>query len=553
MSSSSGIRRIVAPTRLAGLVAIGFAQAVAVAAAAVGVAGLGGELPIGTATAVAVLCGAALAGAYLRARERVAAEMLGRDVVHTLRLRMFRHLLRVSPQFLRQRRRGAAIVRFVGDLQAVRRWVSLGLARLAVAGTTVAGCLVALAFATLPLAAVLVALVGIGAAAAGLLSGPLRQTNRELRRRRGQLANFVTEQVTALEITQLHGRGSAERRRLERRSQRLGTALVARARCLGMLDAVTFAATAAVSLAVMLIGRFGSPDTLPRPGALMAALVAVALLAPSLRDLARVFEYWQAARVAIERFERFFGWPVVERLRHRQPLAKPDGRIEFRRVWLSARVPAFSAVIEPGEHVAVAGPNGVGKSHLLALLAGLAEPASGEILLGQQPLVTVDIDSLRRSVALVSADLPLVRGSLRRNLRYHRNAATADDATFRRVVELCALDDLVARLDLGLATRVTEGGRNLSHGERQRIALARALMASPRVLLLDEVDAHLDDTSRRVLDRVIRQFDGTIIAATHDEQLVELLDRRVELVASPAANPKAPVETLLAAVGGDGS
>jgi len=547
-SSRLGGRRIVEPHRLLGLLAIGFGQAAAVAAAALGAAGLAGNLAYSTSAAVGILCGAAAAGACLRAGERVVAERLGRNVVHELRLRMFRHLLRVSPQFLRQRRRGAAIVRFVGDLQAVRRWVSLGLARLAVSSATALGCLVVLAFVDGKLALVLAAVIGVAAVGVGLLAGPLERANRNLRRRRGQLANLVTEQITALEITQLHGRGAGERRRLERRSDRLGEALVTRARWLGTLDAATFVATAAVTLAVMLLARFAHPDSAPQSGTIMAALVAVALLAPSLRDLARVFEYWQAMRVAIERFEQFFGWPVQRRPRGAPALATPRGAIEYREVWLSERAPAFSARIGFGERVALVGPNGIGKSRLLALTAGLLEQRGGEVLIGGQRLDTVDVGSLRRNVALVSTDLPLVRGSLRRNLRYHKSAARADTQAVQRIIDLCALGDVVERLDRRLETRIAEGGRNLSQGERQRIALARALMAEPSILLLDEVDAHLDEKSRSVLERVIREFDGTIIAATHDARLLGAIHRHIDLLEHAGAG-KTPRDSRRAAAG----
>jgi len=547
-SSRLGELRLVEPRRLLGLLAIGFGQAAAVAAAALGAAGLAGNLAYSTSAAVGILCAAAAAGACLRAAERVAAERLGRAVVHDLRLRMFRHLLRVSPQFLRQRRRGAAIVRFVGDLQAVRRWVSLGLARLAVSGATALGCLIVLAEVDARLALVLTAVISLAAVGVGLLAAPLGQANRNLRHRRGQLANLVTEQVTALEITQLHGRGSGEQRRLERRSDRLGAALVARARWLGALDAATFVATAAVTLAVMLLAHLAHADPVAQSGTIMAALVAVALLAPSLRDLARVFEYWQAVRVALERLEQFFGWPVQRRPHSAPALADPHGAIEYRGVWLSERVPALSTTIGFGERVALVGPNGIGKSRMLALTAGLVELRGGEVLIGGQSLDAVDVGSLRRSIALVSTDLPLVRGSLRRNLRYHRTAARAGTEAVQRIIDLCALDDVVERLDRGLETRIAEGGRNLSHGERQRIALARALMAEPSILLLDEVDAHLDEKSRSVLERVIREFNGTIIAATHDTRLLGAIHRHIDLLGY-AGIGKMPVDSRPAAVG----
>lgn len=523
------------PRGLTRLVGVGFGQAVAVGAAAFASRGL---MPPsdGRATAgmIGVLVAAAIAGSLLRGRERLEAEILGQRVVHRLRSRMFRHLLRVSPGYMLRRRRGAAIVRFVGDLQAIRRWVSLGLARLVVSGTTLLGCLGVLLWVAPLLAAAVAIVVSFLLVAMFLLAAPLARSNRVVRRSRGTLANVVTEQVTAHAITHVHGRARGERRRLERRSERLADALIARAGWLGRLDSLTYGATALVTIALILLGaRSGMGDA--APSTVVATLVVVALLSPSLRDLARVFEYLQSVRVAIERLESFFDWPQPRRRRDAPDLRNPRGAIEYRGVRLSGRVRSFDARVEPHERIALLGSNGAGKSSLLALTAGLLEPGPGEVLLGGQRIDEVDLDSLHRHVAIISPELPLVRGSLRRNLLYHVEAREA--AALDEVVEMCGLGGLIARLG-GLDARILEGGRNLSQGERQRIALARALMAKPSVLLLDEVDAHLDRHAMEVLAHVIRKFDGIVIAATHDLALLGELDRSIDLDAVDARTQK---------------
>lgn len=522
------------PVALARLVAIGLGQAIAVAAAAVASSRLtvgsgAGGLRIASMWLV-VLLAVALGGSLLRGRERLEAEVLGQRVVQRVRSRMFNHLLGVAPSYLRNRRRGATIVRFFGDLQALRRWVSLGAARLVVSGTTLAACVTAL-FWFEPRAAVAVAIMLLlFATSVAVLAGRLAEGNRMVRRRRGQLANFVTEQVTAQEITRTHVRQRAEQRRLVRRSRRLGEALVVRARRLGLLDAATYGTTALLTATFIILPGYGSGG--PAASArIVPMLVVTALLAPSLRELSRVFEYRQAARVAQDRLDAFFAWPLANRIRGAMPLSNPKRAIIYRDVWLSEREPKFSARIEKGEHVVLLGDNGVGKSTLLALTAGLLEPRLGTIEIGGQSLDLVMPESLHEHVALVSLDLPLVRGTLRRNLFYHRAANV--DARLEHVIDLCGLDALFIRLGDGLDTRITEAGRNLSHGERLRIALARALMAGPSVLLLDEVDAHLDAISRRIMERVVRQFDGIVLAVTHDAELLHVFDRNIELGRRP--------------------
>jgi ATP-binding cassette subfamily B protein len=125
---------------------------------------------------------------------------------------------------------------------------------------------------------------------------------------------------------------------------------------------------------------------------------------------------------------------------------------------------------------------------------------------------------------MAAPHLPLLRGSVERNLRYRHPDAT--DEELARVVELCGLGDVLAELPDGLRSRVRDGGVNLSAGQRQRLALARALLGEPRVLLLDEPDANLDVSAREAVDRVIRNRRGhsTILVVSHRAEALALAD-----------------------------
>ena len=127
-----------------------------------------------------------------------------------------------------------------------------------------------------------------------------------------------------------------------------------------------------------------------------------------------------------------------------------------------------------------------------------------------------------RQIGMVAPDLPLMRGTVRRNLTYRKPAAT--DAELDRVLMACHLDELLDELPNGLNTWLTEGGRNLSVGQRQRLALGRALLGNPPVLLLDEPTQNLDEASREVFRRVIAHNKGTVLLVTHDAGVAALAD-----------------------------
>jgi len=201
---------------------------------------------------------------------------------------------------------------------------------------------------------------------------------------------------------------------------------------------------------------------------------------------------------------------------------------------------------EPGAVVALVGPNGAGKSTLLSLAARLIDPDEGRVVLDGQDLAKHSLASVRRAIGMMSPDLPLLRGTIDKNLRYRWPDAPVEEID--RVKALCEIDKVLAELPEGEQTRVTEGGGNLSLGQRQRIALARALLGRPSILLLDEADAHLDHDSRAVLERILAEYRGTVLLVTHSGDRLADVDtiwrmkagRLVEVATPAEASAKLP-------------
>jgi len=468
---------------------------------------------------------AAAAVAWLRSRERVDAERLGQSYVHALRMKLYDRLSAVAPRSLQSRSRGGVMLRFVGDLNAIKQWVSLGLSRLIVAGTFVSGALVGLAFVNAALCVAVGVVVLAGAAVSLLLARPLRDRSREARRRSARIAANVNEKVASIGVVQVFGQTARERERIRRQSRRLREAMIARARVIGVLRGVAEGTAALASVAVLLVGAAEVNAGRASPGTVVAAMSIVGLLMAPLRDLGRVQEYWHASRVSLEKAEDFLTTPTMLRDDAGAPeLGRVVGRLAFEDVTLAGSLHGVSAVAQPGTVVLVSGPNGAGKSSLLALAARMVDPDAGRVTLDGRDLSDHSMASVRAAVSIAGPDLPLLRGSVARNLRYRWPDAPAQE--LERVRELCGLDDLVDALPDGDATMIRDGGVNLSAGQRQRLTLARALVGDPRVLLLDEADANLDADARRVVDRVVRQLRGccTILLVSHRPEALELAD-----------------------------
>lgn len=452
--------------------------------------------------------------AWLRARERADAERLGQEYVYQVRLAVFDRLGALAPRVLQRRRRGSLMLRFVGDLSALRQWVSLGLARLTIAGMTAGIALVALGWMNRILALAAGLILAGGAVAALALAKPLRAAVRESRRRQSALAANVNEKIAAMAAVQLCNQGQRERRHIARQGRRLRDAMVERARIGGWLRAITEATSGLAVATVVLLGALEVASGTTTPGTVVGAMTIVGLLLPALRDLGRVHEYWHGFQVASERIERFLELPNLVNERPNAPdLTVERGQLELRQVSVTGVFEDLNVVAPAGGVIAIVGPNGAGKSTLLALAARLLDPDQGEVRLDGRDFARHSLASVRRAVGMVSAELPLLKGSIARNLRYRWPEAPPEEV--ERVCALCGVDELLAELPEGAQTRLLEDGKNLSPGQRQRIALARALLGDPALLLLDEVEANLDARAEAVVDRVLARHCGTVLMVTH--------------------------------------
>jgi len=346
---------------------------------------------------------------------------------------------------------------------------------------------------------------------------------RASRRRRARLSANVNQQVAAIGVIHAFGQADREHDRLRRQSRRLRTATVDSARATGNLMGLG-EGTAAMATAVTIgVGAYEVGAGRISPGTVVAAMAIVGLLTAPLRDLGRVEAYRQNARVSFEKIGRFLETPgSLGEAPGATPLAGGMGRLSFSNVSLERAVIGITVTAEPGSLVAIVGPNGAGKSTLLSLAARLIVPTTGAVYLDGQNLADSTLTSIRNAIGVAGPDFPLIRGTIGHNLRYRYPEAT--DEEIDRVWRLCGITDVLRGLPDGEETKLTDGGANLSVGQRQRIALARAILGGPRLLLLDEADANLDPDASAVVDRVLAAFPGTILLVTHRRERLDDAD-----------------------------
>ena len=181
--------------------------------------------------------------------------------------------------------------------------------------------------------------------------------------------------------------------------------------------------------------------------------------------------------------------------------------------------------IRPGECVAISGPNGAGKSTIARLILGFYRPAEGQLLAGDAPYTDLDVAALRMRFALVAQDELLFHGTIEQNIRY--GEPSAGDDRIRAAARRAGADEFIAALPDGYATVVGDEGSLLAGGARQRIAIARALLREPNLLILDEPTTNLDRESAAVVLRMLGAVppDGAILVISHDPAVIAAADR----------------------------
>jgi len=182
-------------------------------------------------------------------------------------------------------------------------------------------------------------------------------------------------------------------------------------------------------------------------------------------------------------------------------------------------------VISPGETIALAGPSGAGKSTLMNLMMRFYDPTEGRILIGDRPLTSIEQVSLRRRTAMVLQDTFLFNDSVLENLRYGRPEAPKSDII--AAARLANAHDFIMALPKGYETEIGERGIKLSGGQRQRISVARAFLADPEVLLLDEPTSSVEPESEQIISQSIERLmrGRTTIISSHRPSLLRQADR----------------------------
>jgi ABC-type multidrug transport system fused ATPase/permease subunit len=455
--------------------------------------------------------------------DRYVSTWIGERFVLALRGRLFSHLEGLSVSFFERRQLGDVMARLTGDINTIESVVVSGVADAASNSFMILFYVGALFFLNWQLALVSLIVIPLFALVARRFSRLIKAASREKRRRTGAVSAVAEESLSNLALVQAYGQQRKEVERFREENQGSFAAEMASTRIRALYSPLVDLLELAGVLVVLGLGTWQLSQNQLTLGGLLAFLAFLSQLYSPVRSLGRQSNSIFAAAAGAERvIELLDEQPAVTEPASPQPLDRAHGVLIFNNV--SFRYPDTSQnaltgvtfIAVPGQTLALVGPSGAGKSTIGKLLLRFYDPDSGVISLDVHDLRKVELDSLRRNIAVVMQETLVFDGTIRENILFGKSDASEDELL--RAAQDADAHAFITALPDGYDTRVGQRGRLLSGGQRQRLAIARAMIRDAPVLLLDEPTTGLDDASSdRILTPLRRLMAGrTTVVISHD-------------------------------------
>jgi ATP-binding cassette subfamily B multidrug efflux pump len=462
------------------------------------------------------IAGLYMAGALMNGLVFFLMSWAGQHVLRTLRSQVFHHLHRLSLSFYSERQAGAIMSRITNDIETLQQVINFALVQVLSSVLLLVWVAAKMLSLSLGYALLSMVVVPLMLVATVWLSGQARKAFRRTRLEIGRVSANLEESISGVREVQAFGReglnieafraSNAANRDANIRAVSFTAALAPTLEALGYLAA---AIVAIVGGYYLLQGQTLLGTTL----SLGLIIAFIAYVQQFNRPIAQISVLWTNLQSAVAGAERIFELldtaPDLQDKPDAQEMPPIEGRIEFEDVCAyyvegEMVLEHVNFAAEPGQTVAIVGPTGAGKTTIANLIPRFYDVRCGEIRIDGINITDVTRESLRKQIGIVLQDTFLFSDTVTNNIRFGRPEAT--DEEVRAAAELAHADAFIQRLPDGYDTVLGEHGAGLSHGQRQLIAIARAALTDPRILILDEATSSVDTRTERLIQQALEEL-----------------------------------------------
>jgi ABC-type multidrug transport system fused ATPase/permease subunit len=439
--------------------------------------------------------------------------LVGQKVLVRMRTQIFERIQTLSLSFFDRHEAGDLMSRLVNDSAVINQVFSGGITRLAGISLALIGIPISMLALNWRLALASFVVLPIMVLTTTIFSQRAKTAFRRTRETIGEVSAELQENIAAVREVQAFAREEsnvAEFRSINAANRD------ANVQAQSILSGFSPALDVLSTVGLAIVTGFGGylalafEPPLASSGDIVSFLMYVNRFYQPVRMVAVLYAQLQAAIAGAERiFELLDTQPEIVDAADARVLPTLEGRVEFDRVSFAYEkdepvLEEVSIVAEPGHTVALVGPTGVGKTTLVSLLSRFYDVQDGAIRVDGHDLQQVTRESLRKQMGIVLQDTFLFSGTVMENIRYGR--LDASDEEVAAAAQLANADQFIERLPEGYQTELREQGRTLSQGQRQLIAIARAVLADPRILILDEATSNVDTRTERLIQRALDQL-----------------------------------------------
>jgi ATP-binding cassette subfamily B protein/subfamily B ATP-binding cassette protein MsbA len=480
---------------------------------------------------------------------------VGQSIIYDLRSSLFEHLQELSLSFFSHYSVGRVITRVINDVGVLREFITWAILAVARDLFTLVGIVIAMVSMNMRLSLLTFTVLPIMVVATMVFKKYARQNYRQVRAAISWVNSVLAENINGVRVVQAFSREQVNyhyfrdvvnQNNLDAnlRAARIASAFPA---VIDLLGGIAIALVVWLGGMAILGSQLGGVDPIT-PGTLVAFLLYINRFFDPIRDLSRRYDSFQSTMAGGERIFALMDAPVeVQDALDAIQLPIIQGEVRFEEVsfYYSDEDPDqgeqlvlkhIDMHIPAGQTVALVGETGAGKSTLIKLIARFHDPTQGRVLIDGYDLRRVSQNSLRSQMGIVLQDPFLFNGTVAENIRFGR--LEANDEEVQAAAQAVGADDFIQRLSRGYLSPVEEGGAVLSVGQRQLISFARALLADPRILILDEATSSVDTQTERLIQQALARLlhgrtsfviahrlstvvNADIILVIHDGRIIE--------------------------------